>query len=165
MPPPPTHSAAEGSLVTFDSRSVQSGHWKANILTRHGSFFLESIAISSGYQASPIVMLCRAFLFQVSRAPAQGVGNCFWSQDSELGGCCVYNWCGLRIKACFSPTRTGVQKKKYGIGWFLAFALDHWRFYGLGDVGAYYGSRKADRGGSLGKSCLILTSLFQMAID
>lgn len=85
MAPPLIHSADEESLMTLDSRSVESGHRKANILTRHGLFFLESIAISSGYQATPIVMLCWFFLFQVSRAPAQGVGKLLLAPRPGVG--------------------------------------------------------------------------------
>lgn len=92
------------------------------------------------------------FFFKCLVLQRKELGSCFWSQDPELVGRCVYNWCGLRIKACFHPTRSGVQKKKkQGIGRFLAFALGHWRFYGSDDVGAYYGSREGDCGECLGK--------------
>lgn len=127
--------------MTFDSRSVQSGHWKANILTRQGSLFLESIAISSGYQASPIVMLCRFFLFQVSRAPAQGVGKVAFGPKTRswLDVVCIIGvaYVSRHVSPQLGPAFK--RKKQRGIGRFLAFALDHWRFYGLNDVGAYCG--------------------------
>lgn len=152
--------------MTCDPRSVQSGHWKTNISTRHGFFFLESIAISSGYQASPIVMLCWVFLFQVSRAPAQGVGKLLLVARPGVGldVVCIIGvaYVSRHVSPQLGPAFKRKKTRDRAVSCFCTRPLD---IYGSNDVGACYNSREADCGECLGKSCLILASLFEVVME